>query len=133
MIQPQFIEAGDFKDGVAAVKQDAKWGYIDYNGNYFIDPQFDHAKDFENGVGIVREKGIYKYVNSNKEIFPANKEYEALKEFSNGFARIRQGKLWGYINQSGQIVIPAQFIDAGNFYGCGNYSIVFSNLHEKIF
>lgn len=46
VIKPQFVDAGSFSNGLAAVNIDGKWGYIDKNGKVVIEQQFDGAKNF---------------------------------------------------------------------------------------
>lgn len=53
IIEPQFDLAGHFSDGLAAVKLNGKWGYIDKDGKTVISPQFDQAVPFQNGLAQV--------------------------------------------------------------------------------
>jgi uncharacterized protein (TIGR02145 family) len=56
-INPQFEEAGIFRDGLALVKtggKDGKWGYIDKTGKYVITPVYKDAQNFSNGVTWVQ-------------------------------------------------------------------------------
>ena len=46
----KFEDANSFSEGLAAVKVDGKWGYIDTKGNISIEPQFFWAGDFEGGL-----------------------------------------------------------------------------------
>ena len=43
IIDPQYEDADSFSQGLAAVKKDGKWGYIDMEGNTVIPFQFDYA------------------------------------------------------------------------------------------
>ena len=50
VIEPLFNRVGDFKNGMARVKEDApegKWGFIDNTGSLVIQFLFDEAEDFE--------------------------------------------------------------------------------------
>jgi len=51
VIPPQFDGAWGFSGGLAAVKKDRKWGYIDTCGKVVIPFQFDFAWDFFKGLG----------------------------------------------------------------------------------
>src|SRR5688500_6641363 len=50
VIPARFDEAGQFSDGLAAVRIGAKFGYIDKQGTIVIQPQFDFANPFAEGV-----------------------------------------------------------------------------------
>ena len=42
-----------FSEGMAAVKKDGKWGYINTSGEYVLEPKYDLARPFSCGVAIV--------------------------------------------------------------------------------
>lgn len=53
----QFEAVLDFADGLAAVKQGGKWGFIDRTGRVIIAPRFLQAGGFSNGLARVIENG----------------------------------------------------------------------------
>ena len=42
-----------FRDGLAAVEENGKWGYIDKTGREVATPQYGQASDFSEGYGVV--------------------------------------------------------------------------------
>ena len=50
VINPQYESAFHFKEGLAPVKIDGKFGFIDKQGKIVIKPQFDYVHEFNNGV-----------------------------------------------------------------------------------
>lgn len=54
MIPPQFESTASFKEGLAAVLVDDKWGFINKNGTLVIENQFDWVAEFSEGVAIVQ-------------------------------------------------------------------------------
>lgn len=52
-IAPQYEAASYFSEGLAPVKQNGKWGYIDQSGAVVIPFQYDRAYDFNEGYAIV--------------------------------------------------------------------------------
>lgn len=61
-VEPQYEDASQYSEDLAAVKKNGKWGYIDKEGNMVISPQFDLALTFNEGVAVVgylREEILY--------------------------------------------------------------------------
>ena len=52
-IAPRYDDALSFSEGLAAVKTDGLWGYIDTKGNTVIPEQFDIAFSFSEGLALV--------------------------------------------------------------------------------
>lgn len=53
IIKPQYQDAGTFSNGLAAVKKDDQWGYVDESGKMVISPQFVAAGVFYDGAAVV--------------------------------------------------------------------------------
>jgi hypothetical protein len=51
-----------FSEGLAAVKTDDGWGFIDPTGKMVIDPQFDDARSFQDGLAFVSVLGKEAYI-----------------------------------------------------------------------
>ena len=56
LIAPKYENVGTFSEGLAAVKENGKWGYIDTEGNTVIPFQYDLAYSFNEGLAIVGTK-----------------------------------------------------------------------------
>lgn len=56
IISDFYYEADDFNEGLAAVRKQKYWGYIDLNGRTAIPFKFVDAKSFNNGKAIVSEE-----------------------------------------------------------------------------
>ena len=52
-----------FSEGLAAVKTENKWGFIDKKGNWVLEPKFDAAWSFSDGLALVVFNGKYYYVD----------------------------------------------------------------------
>ncbi len=53
LVEPAYEDAGSFSEGLAAVKKDGKWGYIDETGEAVIDFRYDYAGRFSEGLAFV--------------------------------------------------------------------------------
>ena len=54
--------AHDFSEGLAAVKKDGKWGFIDLSGNLVIDTVYDSAGSFSEGLCAVQTGYAWNYL-----------------------------------------------------------------------
>jgi len=122
-VEPQFIEAFDFSEELAAVRiqdpnvQDqrlCRYGYIDRTGAVAIQPQFDAAFDFSDGIARVVVDGRRGFIDkTGKRVTEVT--FDDAKDFHEGLAQVKVGDLWGYIDKSGRVAIPPQFKMAGRF------------------
>jgi hypothetical protein len=119
------------------------WGYANPSGKIVIAARFDAALPFAEGlarVGVVDEELpeidgrpniLWGYVDESGRVV-VELRYNALRGFSEGLAAgavldpalsaasvfVRRGLnnlRWGYLDREGRVVIPTQFLDAGEF------------------
>lgn len=114
--EPSYWQSGkerDFAEGVAAVKIDGKWGYVDKSGKIVISPQFVYAGQFKSGLAAVAlkkfDKRIYGFIKKDGQ-FAILPQYDSVHEFKNDLAAIffrdssGETSKWGYINKTGRYV-----------------------------
>lgn len=126
-IKPRFIDAEPFSEGLACVKTDAGYGYIDKTGSFAIKPsaEYSEAESFSEGLAVVKIDGKYGYINKTGKIIIPPVFTRALS-FSDGLAKVVKGGTidkWtliggqhGYIDKSGKIVFEHEFDSSGNFH-----------------
>lgn len=61
IIAPQYDDIRHFSDGLAAVKKNGKWGYIDTENQVVVPFQYDMAYSFNEGHAIVYKKAASGY------------------------------------------------------------------------
>lgn len=106
-IEPQYQEAGDFHEGMAAVQVDDKCGFIDKTGKMVIPPQFYGVGNFSDGLALFvnfeRKQG---FIDKSGEIILG--PYDAvLTPFEDGLALVGDGDDMYYIDKSGKRVLNA--------------------------
>ncbi|MCV3214166.1 WG repeat-containing protein [Plectonema radiosum NIES-515] len=124
-ILPKFDDALPFKEGLANVKIDKYWGYIDKTGQIVIPAQFEEAKPFKEGLAIVKFGNEWGYIDKNGQkianpkaevpiyeqiavytgFFVSNESYS----FKEGLVRRDTRNRCGYVNETGSEVIKPQF------------------------
>lgn len=118
VIEPKFQQAGSFNDGVAWVMDDNRYGLIDKEGKYIIEPKYEKASDFIDGIAQVMKDGEFIYIDHNgKEVSAPENPQQVIPspELSEGLEPVWVKNKCGYKNESGEMVIPARFIQAKPF------------------
>jgi hypothetical protein len=113
-IPPEFGDARDFHKGLAAVKQNEKYGFIDKTGKVVISPQFDDLGSFTKGLAAVEQNGKGGYIDKKGKIV-ISPQFDYLDSFTKGLAMFEQNGKWGYIDKKGKVVISPQFDAVGEY------------------
>jgi len=65
----------------AAVRVNNKWGFIDKDGNYFIEPSFEEARSFSCGLAAVKTTGDWGFIDESGS-FVIAPTFEDAKDFN---------------------------------------------------
>ncbi len=109
VITPKYDYACFFTNGLALVKSEGSWGFIDSTGNWKISPQFDNAQPFVNDISYVVKNGKAGLIKTNGQ-FLIKPLYSSLKTANNGFYTYSDNKT-GFIYSNNSNEIPAKYID----------------------
>ena len=109
----------DFREGLAIVQKNQKYGVINKKGNVVIPFTYDNNTGFSDGLAYINKDGKYGFIdhNGNMIIPPI---YDMVHSFSEGLAQVCKDGKWGYIDKNGKEVIP--FIYEGGDQFTGFYS-----------
>ncbi len=113
VIPCEWEEAGEFKDGMASVRKDRKYGCINTSGQLVIACEWDgHSQiSFSEGLAPVQNNdGLWGFIDkTGTVIIPC--EWEGFLDpcFSEGLAAVKKDGMMGFINKVGEIVIPCQY------------------------
>jgi len=120
LIQAWYDDARPFSEGLAMVKLNGKYGYIDKSGKELIPFKYDLAHyldlghNFSEGLAAVILNGKYGYIDkSGKEVIPF--KYDLGHDFSEGLAEVVLNDKCGYIDKSGKEVSPLKYYVVYNF------------------
>jgi hypothetical protein len=100
-----------FKEVLASVKQNEKYGYIDSSGKTVIPFIYDYTFEFSQGfASVCLVNDSCGYINKKGEtVIPFKFETNFGSEFSEGLAEVRQNDLTGFINKNGDMVIAIKY------------------------
>ena len=102
------FDCDDFKEGLARVKQDNKWGFVDKSGRLVVPCIYDFCDDFEDGLARVKQSDKWGFIDkTGKEEIPC--KFELCHEFREGFANIKLNEKWGFVDKTGRITILCKY------------------------
>lgn len=103
-----FEDAMIFSEGLAPVKREGKWGFIDRTGKMVIEPIYDAAFPARGGYAVIRtgkKRGFLKNDMGRGLVTFIEPQYEDANRFSEGLAAVKIDGKWGYIRDSSGMMI----------------------------
>jgi len=114
VVEPKYTAAGDFSEGLAAVKvggthaRGGTWGFIDRTGRQVVECTFDAAEAFSEGLAAVRVGEKWGFIGRDGKL-RMQPQFEWAGAFHEGLAAFTRDKKYGYIDRTGAVVIEPQF------------------------
>ncbi len=113
IIAPQFDDANQFHQGLAAVKLAKEWFFINKQGAS-VSEKYVAVGAFSEGLAPVQIAGKWGYISPDGKVKIAA-QFEEAGDFSDGLARIKTDGQYGFINADGAIAIKAVYKSVDNF------------------
>jgi hypothetical protein len=111
-----------FREDMAAVQIDGKWGFINKAAKIVVEPQYDYVGTFINGLASVRMGGYneppmyFGFVDKDgNEIIPPTTYRYMGATFNEGLTPVCLDRACGYINKKNEVVIPLIYSNVGDF------------------
>jgi hypothetical protein len=120
--KPLVLDGIRYSEGLIAVRQDRKLGYMDLEGNVAIEPRYDQGGEFSEGLAAVQLGGHWTFIDKLGAViaeFPAGVAFA--EPLSDGLSlvsadRSQPGRKFGYVNRKGQWAIRPTWDDAEAFH-----------------
>jgi len=101
-------EAGEFSEGLAMVKENGKYGFVDTVGKKVIDIKYDVVSNFSKAAAMVKSSNEFFLINKKGEAIGTAK-YEAAGVPDNGTFPVQKDKLAGLIDSKGNTIIDFKY------------------------
>lgn len=116
ILDAKYDQAYAFSEGLAAVKIDGKWGYINHDGKEIIPPiKYEKAGSFSEGLCMVCQNGKWGFINKKGEEIIPPERFDMVGDFIEGLAIACENDKYGFINKKGEVVIQLKYDFARNF------------------
>jgi len=109
-IKAQFDAVKNFSpgSGMARVKLNGDWTFVNSNGEIANITDADTFGDFSDGLAYGKKNGLAGFFNTEGE-WVIKPTFQAVRGFKNGYAAAKQGDKWGFINTTGEWAIQPKF------------------------
>lgn len=110
VIEPKFEVGKEFdaKSGLARIKQDNEWGYVNKKGEILAVFDTESWGDFSEGLAEGKKGTLHGFYD-NKGNWAIAPQFEDVRKFQNGYAAAKLNGKWGIIDKTGKWVIEPKF------------------------
>lgn len=120
--KPLILDGIRFSEGLIAIRQDRKLGYMDLGGNIAIEPRYDQGGEFAEGLAAVQLEGHWTFIDKSGIVtaeFPAGIAFA--EPLSDGLSLVsadrgQSGRKFGYVDRNGHWAIKPTWDDAQPFH-----------------
>lgn len=110
----RFESAEIFNEGLAAVQQKGRWGFVDYDGGFAIPPTFEKALGFSEGVAAVQQNGLWGLIRRDGSYVVTPRFTRLGVAWDSLICFEKDGKV-GYLDTDGQVAIEPRFVNGRRF------------------
>lgn len=85
-----------FSEGLAAVRKEGAWGFINHKGNWAVEPTLQKVTPFSEGLAAVKKDRYWVFVDENGHVVVEGDFIDA-KPYSDGVAWVKTINGWGLV------------------------------------
>ncbi len=120
---PEFEDAAAFREGLAAVRIDKLWGYVDQDLSVVIPPRFQWVSSFSESLAAVQVGSGVSYINRTGTVQIAG-PFDGAGDFHEGLAVVYRNHQAYFIDKTGRQAVPGTYDAAGRFFhGLANVTL----------
>jgi hypothetical protein len=98
----EFDSARDFHEGIALVRVNETWYFIDKTGRKITEEGFDRACEFQEGLASVSKEGQWYFINQDGQTLGLHR-FRSCGSFSCGFASVSDEAGESYLTSAGTL------------------------------
>lgn len=107
-----------YTQGLAVIKKDDKYGFVDESGKLVIPAIYQEAHPFSDNLALIKQADKYGYIDKSGKI-AIKPQYTDAWGFWEGRAKIEQNGKYGFIDTTGKIVIKPTYTMIGDWFEDG--------------
>lgn len=111
IVKAQYEDAGEFSvNGLAAVKKDGKWGWINESGKVVVEPIYEMVSGFDQkGLAVVTLDGIQTWINESGAELSKGEKNSILSQDEDGYAIVKKGKKYVVEDFQGNTLLKGKY------------------------
>ncbi|RXJ83193.1 WG repeat-containing protein, partial [Arcobacter sp. CECT 8985] len=116
VLPASFSYISDFYRGIAVVKENDKYGYINKDFKIIKKPEYSDAREFFDEISFVKSflNNKYACIDKNMNLL-SDFKYDKVFDFTDELARVVKDNKWGFINKNCKEVIKPKYDYLSNF------------------
>ncbi len=99
-----FEDPSGFSEGLAAIRVNDKYGFINKQCDFVIEPTFAYADSFSDGLAAVKDASYLAGFIDKSGKWVIEPRFDWVDKFNEGFALFLDGSKSGYIDRSGNVI-----------------------------
>jgi hypothetical protein len=101
-------------EGLARIRKQGKYGYMNHKGEMVIPVKFDKAEDFHEGLAQVEINGKWGYIDHAGNIV-IQPQFDFALKFSCGMAAVGKNRQYTFVDRNGQLLSDFKYDRVSHF------------------
>ena len=107
VIQPIYVEAGPFENGLAVVKNESGYGFINKTGNVILSETYSSIKRLDTFI-LLERNGLYGLADTKGKLI-WDPQFDKITLINNEYFLAERSGFKGVINLQGEDIVPVAY------------------------